>query len=306
MDRINLVKRKINSGGEGVPRNVGVMLSRGEYVIFIDSDDMITPTALDELYPIAKKFDADVVHCERFFTFKNKKGDGQIIGIPVGQFVTEPTLISDDFTQRVMDLYNVQFVWNVWSKLIRRDFILENDLKMINGISADAIFTCMLVCSAKRYVRVPNIVNYYRAVENSVSNKKRNVPDKINVWINSLVQGFQLFDKFLSEREFFQNRLDMKCLALEVWVRECCQYLFEIYEQIPVWQLDALIRHEWDGVKDKTALMAFIFSRMNIFHMQLNQQDLMLQQMDAQIQKQNEIIQQQQDLIQQLQSQIQK
>ena len=98
----------------------------------------------------------------------------------------------------------------------------------------------------------------------------------------------------------------MKYLALKVWVRECCNYLLDIYAQIPTWQIDELIRHELEGVKDKTALMAFIFDRMHIFNLKLNQQVLMLQQMNAQIQKQNETIQQQQDLIQQLQSQIQK
>lgn len=299
-DRIKLVRRKINSGASGVTRYEGLMLSRGEYVIFIDADDMITETALEELYPIAKKFDADVVHCERFFQFNDKTNSQEIIGRAAGHFVTEPTLMSDDFEERVKGLYNFQFVWNLWSKLIRRECILENDLKMINAIMAeDAMFTCLLVCSAKRYVRVPNIINFYRIIENSITTKKRTIPEKIHTWINSLVQGFQLFDKFLSEREFFKNRPDVKYLALEVWVRECCVHLAKIYKQLPAWQLDELIRHEFEGVQYKTALMAFFFSRMNIFNLQLNQQGMMLQQMNAQIQKQNEIIQQ-------LQSQIQK
>ncbi|MBQ9487886.1 MAG: glycosyltransferase [Selenomonadaceae bacterium] len=306
MDRIKLVRRKINSGNAAAPTNLGITISRGEYLFILDNDDLITSTALEELYPIAKKFDADVVHCEKFYQFKNTKDDGEVLGISAGQFVTEPTLISDDFAERVISLYKVQFVWNLWTKLIRRDFILENDLKMVSGISADAMFTCLLVCSAKRYVRVPNIINFYRAVENSLSSKKRTAPEKFHVWMHSLIKGFQLFDKFLSEREFFKNRPDMKYLALEVWVRECCNYLFDIFAQIPVWQLDELIRHELEDVQDKTALMAFIFGRMNIFNLQLNQQVLMLQQMNAQIQKQNETIQQQQALIQQLQSQIQK
>lgn len=291
-DRIKLVRRKINSGASGVTRYEGLMLSRDEYVIFIDADDMITETALEELYPIAKKFDADVVHCERFFQFNDKTNSQEIIGRAAGHFVTEPTLMSDDFEERVKGLYNFQFVWNLWSKLIRRECILENDLKMINGIAADAMFTMLLVCSAERYVRVPNIINFYRIIENSITTKKRTIPEKIHTWINSLVQGFQLFDKFLSEREFFKNRPDVKYLALEVWVRECCVHLAKIYKQLPAWQLDELIRHELEGVKDKAALMAFIFGRMNMLNLQLNKQGMIMQQMNAQIQ--------------QLQSQIQK
>ena len=286
MEKIQLVRRKTNSGTPAIPTNLGIKISRGEYLFILDNDDLITKTALEELYPLAKKFNADVVHCERFYQFKDgNKETGQIIGIPAGQWVTEPTLITNDFAERVIGLYNVQYVWNLWSKLIRRDFILANDLKMTSGISADAMFTCLLVCSAERYVRVPNIVNLYRAVENSLSSKKRTVTEKIYTWINSLVNGFQLFDKFLSEREFFKQRPDIKYLALEVWVRECCNYLRDIYAQIPAWQIDEIIRHELEGVKDTTAFTAFLFSRMNIFNIQLNQQGAMLQQMNAQIQQ---------------------
>ena len=284
-DRIKLVRRKTNSGSSGVTRYEGLTLSRGEYVLFIDSDDLVTETALEELYPIAKKFNADVVHCERFFGFDDKNDSEDIHGSCAGQYVTEPTLITDDFEKRVKGLYNFQYVWNLWSKLIRRDFILENNLKMINGIAADAMFTCLLVCSAKRYVRVPNIINFYRIVENSISHKDRTISERIHAWINSLAQGFQCFDKFLSEREFFKQRPDIKYLALEVWVRECCNYLTEIYSQIPAWQLDEIIRHELEGVKDNTALMAFLFSRMNIFNVQLKRQNLKMKQMNAQIQK---------------------
>ncbi len=292
MDRIKLVHRKINSGTPAIPTNLGIEISRGEYLLIMDNDDMITATALEELYPIAKKFDADVVHCERFFEFDDKNYSKKIKGLCAGQYVTEPTLITDDLAERVKGLYYFQFVWNLWSKLIRRDFILENDLKMVSSIAADAMFTCLLVCSAERYVRVPNIVNLYRIVENSISHQKRDVPKKIHVWMNALIQGFQCFDKFLSEREFFKQRPDIKYLALEVWVRECYNNVFDIYAQIPAWQLDEIIRHELEGVKDKTALMAFLFGRMNNLHVQLNRQGAMLQQMNAQIQ--------------QLQSQIQK
>ena len=299
IDRAKLVRRKINSGASGVTRYEGLLHARGEYILFIDSDDMITETALEELYPIAKKFNADVVHCEKFFTFNDENDSENIAGCGAGNYVTEPTLITDDLAERVKGLHKYQYIWNLWSKLIRREFILKNNLKMINGIAADAMFTCLLVCSAKRYVRVPNIINFYRIVENSISHKDRTPAERIHAWMNSLAQGFQLFDKFLSEHEFFQKRPNTKYLALEVWVRECCNYLIEIYEQVPAWQLYEIICHELEEVKDNTALMAFLFSRMNIFNVQLKRQDLMMKQMNAQNQNQNQIIQQ-------LQSQIQK
>ncbi|MBR5913190.1 MAG: glycosyltransferase [Selenomonadaceae bacterium] len=306
-DKLKLIRRKNNSGSAGTPRNIGISLSRGEYIHFVDSDDMITKTALEELYPIAKKFDADVVHCERYFQFNDGNSPLTLEGYQSGELVKEPTLITEDLSERVKDLYNRRFLWNVWSKMIRRDFILENDIRMKNiAIGEDTIFTCCIVCSAKKYVRVPNMMNIYRVVENSISHKKMDLQKNFHRWIGELNDGFQVLDKFLREREFFQKHPDVKHLAFEVWVRECCGYLQEIYAQIPAWQFDEFIRKEFEDVENKNELMAFIFSRMNVFNVNLDRQSTMIQQMHAHIQQQNQVIKQQQEQIQQLQSQLNK
>ena len=66
--KIQLVKLSENSGMPSTPRNRGLKISRGEYLFFMDNDDAVTDTAFEELYNVAKKFDADVVHCQKFFT----------------------------------------------------------------------------------------------------------------------------------------------------------------------------------------------------------------------------------------------
>ena len=80
-------------------------------------------------------------------------------------------------------------------------------------------------------------------------------------------------------------------MALGTWVRECCNYLLKYYAQIPAWQLDEIIRRELSDVHNKTPLMAFLFSRMNVFNVQLQQQGALIQQMNTLVQKQDEVIQ---------------
>ena len=67
VEKLQLIRSKENSGGAGIPRNIGIRYSCGKYLFITDSDDAITETALEELYTSAKKFDADIVHCEKWY-----------------------------------------------------------------------------------------------------------------------------------------------------------------------------------------------------------------------------------------------
>ena len=42
-------------------------MARGKYLMMLDSDDVLTPTALEEMYNAAEEFDADYVHTERHY-----------------------------------------------------------------------------------------------------------------------------------------------------------------------------------------------------------------------------------------------
>ncbi|WP_406005332.1 glycosyltransferase family 2 protein [Streptomyces sp. NBC_00637] len=50
-----------NSGWAGKPRNVGIEVSRGEYVMFVDNDDHLGDEALERMYDYGVANDADVV-----------------------------------------------------------------------------------------------------------------------------------------------------------------------------------------------------------------------------------------------------
>ncbi|MFD9389170.1 glycosyltransferase family 2 protein [Streptomyces sp. NPDC060000] len=58
--RIRVVHQE-NSGWAGKPRNVGIDLSRGEYVMFVDNDDHLGDEALERMYAYGVTHDADVV-----------------------------------------------------------------------------------------------------------------------------------------------------------------------------------------------------------------------------------------------------
>ena len=63
--RLKLAKMGKNTGSGSLPRNKGLLLSRGEYIFNMDNDDLLTETALEEMYTLAKKYNVDFVYCER-------------------------------------------------------------------------------------------------------------------------------------------------------------------------------------------------------------------------------------------------
>ena len=288
--RLKLTRLQTNSGSAGAPRNMGLALSRGEYVSFIDDDDTITPTALEELYSIAKDFDADVVACEKYFDVPEKSWyDAEFrrqlkpFSYQRGGFVTEPTLIGEDIAERVKACAQKRFLWNLWSKLIRRDFMIENKITMPFPVHVgeDMLCTCLIVYSAKKLVRVPNAINCYRNRGDSITWRGRAGAAGLQKYTQALKVGFAHLDKFLSGREFFRQHPDVKYLALDTYVREMLGYLQDIYAQIPAPALDELLRKEF-GDGDNTALTTFIFSAMNVQRLQFMQAQYQFNQFAAQ------------------------
>ena len=57
------------NGGLSAARNTGLKYAKGDYIYFIDSDDLIAPEHLENMYKAAKKEDAIIVVNENFVTF---------------------------------------------------------------------------------------------------------------------------------------------------------------------------------------------------------------------------------------------
>ena len=72
-ERIHIFSQ--NNTGAGIARNVGMEKSKGEYLLFLDSDDIFEDIMLEELYAKIKQNDNDIVICnsQNFIVKENKK-----------------------------------------------------------------------------------------------------------------------------------------------------------------------------------------------------------------------------------------
>ena len=284
--------------------------------MFVDSDDAITKTAVAELYDIAKKMDADVVGCDGWYSVKD---DEFINALNINSLkpsylnkdkkVTKPTLLIDDIEKRSLAFQQREFIWNFAGKLVRRNVVIEHNIKMVGIGAEDMVFTVCLLCVAKNYVRVPNVVYFYRKSINSITSSDRNnVTKTIHKWFKMLIDAINYMAEFSKRNAIFSDNSQAKYLFYEAFAFELMHYIIPIYAQIPAHQLDAFLQNELLHLDNSIALRTFLFSRMNIFNVQLNQAINLLNQQPKEtqdFQRQQQVIQQQQQIIQQQAAQIQ-
>ena len=154
--RLILTRTEKNSGNAGyTARNKGLKFSRGEYIYFADADDMLTKNALNILYAAAKKLDAEVVYTSARYLYTADKG-AQLKIDKHGR-----TLINNGGENKILllvDNPHEVLQWLLierglfhtpWTKFVKRDFLLQNDITFCEVISGgDYIWTIELFARA--------------------------------------------------------------------------------------------------------------------------------------------------------------
>ena len=214
--RLKIAKLSANSGFPGIPRNFALTAARGKYVYFLDSDDILIETALEELYDVAEKFNADIVHVEKFFSFGEDKIN-VVHGMHAGEFVSEPTLETFDIGERVKGFTQRKFTWWACNKLFRSQFLFDNKIKFPETSTfEDFAFAFMCLVAAKNYVRVPFVSYCYRIRNDSLSHAGRDVADSTI----TLIRIVSTLDNFMSGRKIFKSNPQYKYDVLDFFLQE--------------------------------------------------------------------------------------
>ena len=261
--RLKIANLKKNSGNPSTPRNIGIEVSRGEYIMFVDSDDAITPTAIEELYIAAKKLDADILFFNSYYKFFGKNlADSHKKQINFLKKMHPVEILANPLST----LLKGGLSTFAWLYLYRREFILENNIKFHKiAIGEDRFFVFESMFFAKKVFRIPNACYYHRMRDDSVSS--RNIPpEKLFAFrVKGALGAVNFLNDFISEHErFFEKYPQAKFLAFNHFVNNLMNPTVEhsLNKKVSVQDRMKIILKEMEKVEDKNYLTAFLLNKL--------------------------------------------
>jgi len=159
--------------GVASTRNRGLSLAKGEFIYFMDSDDIIEPDTLENTVEMARAENLDIVHFNAVPFYEGSLSESFF---SKSNYIRRLPAIPDNIYREMMK--SGQYRCPVWLYLVRRQLLNDLKIQFIDGIiHEDEAFTLRLVCSTekqgfkeepffKRRIRENSIMTSPRSLKN--------------------------------------------------------------------------------------------------------------------------------------------
>lgn len=192
--RFNIINKK--NEGVGPARNIGINISHGKYLTFVDSDDLISPYYIETLYKgIAQNENVKISICS-YLQFKNNLEIEQMHGNYKSSIISNSLALKKLF-------YFDGFDTSPWGKLYLRE--LFDNIKFPNGIISEDLDTIYktFVFSPKVYI-TDNKLYFYRIRENSAMHIPFNEKKLFSLQVAKNLLCYEFKDKEINTARDFR------------------------------------------------------------------------------------------------------
>lgn len=188
--------------GQAAARNHALVNARGQWICFVDSDDVIHPQMLELLYTAASESGAGISMCryveapscpETFFQVKDGTWD---------------VLTMEENT--MVQLYDADAypAWVACTKLVRKDLVESYPFRE-GRVFEDNEAVCRWVCAAGRLARIDHELYYYRTNQGSTTKSVFSLKKLDYLWaLDSITRFYGKLGWHQMQRRFFDRYAD--------------------------------------------------------------------------------------------------
>nr|WP_319489806.1 glycosyltransferase [uncultured Caproiciproducens sp.] len=207
-DFVTVVNQK-NSGIANA-RNNGLAAARGEYVCFVDSDDYVAPTYLEELYNACAETGCEISCCYYYFHFVE---NNFLFEYP---FRCHGVFKQSDAMKKL--LRDVQIQSLVWNKMYKRTLFTDYDVKFPTMCFEDMAIANKIFAHVEKVAVIDRPLYYYN--QHPASTLATMNADKINDFIRAIAMV-----RISLEKNGLYEKYKKSYLALTRKTCGCC-YLY--------------------------------------------------------------------------------
>ncbi|WP_413476753.1 glycosyltransferase [Latilactobacillus fuchuensis] len=206
--RFKLVEQ--DNQGVSAARNKGIEKARGDWIAFVDPDDLVATDFVEQVTPFLE-VDVDIIFggFDRFYNHDSVEKTFTIDQLFTNTAVTsdqliKATLSDGDYYQGIYGYY----LGTPWAKLFRRRFLLDNRLRYPVGVikREDSLFSIEAFLKQPKVSVIDAVIYHYRIDhDNSISNNYsqqvkgsfqqvfRQLQGDLKHWLTSDHENYQIY-----------------------------------------------------------------------------------------------------------------
>ena len=197
-ENVTIISQK--NKGLGGARNTGIEAAKGEYIVFLDSDDLFLPDGITKILALAQEKKLDVLE----FGAQGVNENGEII------YTISKT--SNNLVYSGVEYYNkIRYMDSACNKLYRRNFLNTHNLRFIEKIYIeDYEFNTRVFNLAQRVMATSILVSSFLQTPNSIT--RNSSPEKKEKMKQDIIQVIKIINEqrkevFVENKLFFNQRL---------------------------------------------------------------------------------------------------